>query len=155
MKKTRILALILAVVAVVCAFASCNGAQVRVAGVTIKITDPAGNDLASGLVTVEAEDKGYDETGANMDDTVVGPTVLLALEQFLQEQDIPFAEDSYGNSVVVIGDVDNSSADSQYIWTFKINGKDGTFGMAAERVYDQDVITIYCKKNPYANVEAE
>lgn len=79
----------------------------------------------------------------------------MAIEQFLREQDITFAEDSYGNSVVVIGDVDNSASDSDYIWTFKINGKDGTVGMAAERVYDQDTLTVYCKKNPYAAIAAE
>lgn len=155
MKKTKILALILAVVAVICMLAACNGNAIRVATVTIKITDPAGNDIASGLVTVKAEDAGMDELGANKDNEVVGPSVLLAIEQFLQEQDIPFAEDSYGNSVVVIGDIDNSSSDSEYIWTFKINGKDGTVGMAAERVYDQDTLTVYCKKNPYANIAAE
>ncbi len=155
MKKTRIVALVLAVVAVVCVFAACNKNTTRIAGVTVKITDPSGNDLASGLVTVEAVDAGFDETGANKDINTIGPTVLMTIEQFLREQDISFQEDSYGNSIVVIGDIDNSASDSQYIWTFKINGKDGTVGMAAERVYDQDVLTVYCKKNPYANVEAE
>jgi hypothetical protein len=38
---------------------------------------------------------------------------------------------------------------------FKLNGKDASMGMAAELVYDQDKITVYCKKNAYANVEAE
>lgn len=155
MKKTRVVALILAVVAVVCVFAACNNNTTRVAGVTIKITDPSGNDMASGLVTVEAADAGFDDTGANKDINTIGPTVLMAIEQFLREQDITFAEDSYGNSVVVIGDVDNSASDSDYIWTFKINGKDGTVGMAAERVYDQDTLTVYCKKNPYAAIAAE
>lgn len=137
MKKTRIIALLLALVAVVGVFAACNRVQRRIAGVTIKITDPQGNDLASGIVTVEDTD----------------PTVLMAIEQFLQEQDIPFAEDSYGNSIVAIGDVDNSDTDSEYYWTFKINGKDPAMGMAAELVWDQDVLTVYCKKNPYANAQ--
>ena len=135
MKKTRIIALLLALVAIVGVFAACNRVQRRIAGVTIKITDTQGNDMASGIVTVEDTD----------------PTVLMAIEQFLQEQDIPFAEDSYGNSIVAIGDIDNSDSDSEYFWTFKINGKDPEMGMAAELVWDQDVLTVYCKKNPYAN----
>ncbi|MBE6688853.1 MAG: DUF4430 domain-containing protein [Ruminococcaceae bacterium] len=137
MKKTRIIALLLALVAIVGVFASCNRVQKRIAGVTIKITDRNGDVMANGIVTVEDTD----------------PTVLMAIEQFLQEQDIPFAEDSYGNSLAVIGDVDNSDSDSEYFWTFKINGKDPEMGMAAELVWDQDVLTVYCKKNPYANAD--
>ena len=139
MKKTRIIALVLALVAIVGVFASCNRVQKRIAGVEITITGPDGSTMANGLVTVEDTD----------------PTVMMAIEQFLQEQEMPFAEDSYGNTIVVIGDVDNSASDSEYIWSFKLNGKDPSMGMAAELVYDQDKITVYCMKNPYANVEAE
>lgn len=139
MKKTRIIALVLALCAIVCVFASCNRVQKRIAGVEITVNGPDGSTLANGLVTVEDTD----------------PTVMMAISQFLREQEMTFGEDSYGNTIVSIAEYDYSAPDSEYYWTFKLNGKDASMGMAAELVYDQDKITVYCKKNAYANVEAE
>ena len=138
MKKIRIIAFVLAIFAVVCVLASCNKVQTRIAGVTVKVSDTEGNNIASGIVTVEDTD----------------PTVLMAIEAFLMEQEIPFAEDAYGNSLAVIGDIDLSDADSEFYWTFKLNGEKPTMGMAAELVYDVDVLDVYCEKNIYANAEA-
>ena len=138
MKKTRIIALVLALAAIVCVFASCNRVQKRIAGVEITVNAPDGSTLANGIVTVEDTD----------------PTVMLAISQFLREQEMTFAEDSYGNTIVSIAEYDYSDPDSEYYWTFKLNGKDASMGMAAELVYDQDKITVYCKKNTFANAEA-
>ncbi|MBQ9940486.1 MAG: hypothetical protein IJO74_02985 [Clostridia bacterium] len=139
MKKTKIIALIFALVVVVGVFASCNRVQKRIAGVEITVTGPDKSIMASGLVTVEGVD----------------PTVMIAIEQFLLEQEMNFTEDSYGNTLVIIGDVDNSDPNSEYIWSFKLNGKDPDYGMAAELVYDKDKIDVYCMKNPFANAEKE
>ncbi len=138
MKNFRIFALVMAILCVAMVFAAC-GPKAIVANTTIKIADADGNSVAAGIVTVEHAE----------------PTVMMAIEQFLVEQDITFKEDSYGNSIVAIGDIDYSDADSEYYWTFKLNGQTVSTGMAVQAVADGDVIDVYCEKNIYANTEPE
>lgn len=134
MKKVSLLTIAVVMLIVAGVLASCAGNQEYTANnVKIEIKTPDGDSLANGVVSLSV--KGQQ------------PTVMMAIETFLQEQEYYFSKDSYGNTITVIDEYDFADSDSEYYWTFKQNGKDPTTGMSVAPVNEGDSIVVYCKKN--------
>lgn len=116
------------------------------AEVYLEIEDPDGNIMAQGSITVENQGQ--------------QPTILMAVEAFLNQQEIPYILDSDQANITAIDGYGLSDSGPLYYWTFLQNDRelDIDEDMNSLAVYDGDNITAYCseafnKSNSYAFVQ--
>ena len=142
MKKCKILCMLLAVVLVVPIFASCTSGKAVAKDVSLKFVIPATEEGAE-------DDVRFMKAGLTVEGTIDNPPkVLQAVEEALQEYEVPYKLTADGASigeVFGLAQKDSSDAEKGYFqyWECTINGEDSAEGrQSVTNVYDGDEIVF-------------